>query len=148
MGARAEGKDDAPSKRAPVVRHGINTVTTLIEKKKAQLGVIANDEDPIEMVMFLPALCRKMGVPYCIVKNKSRLGRVCRRKTTSCLAITAVDSNDRSSLSKLVETVETNYNERAEEIRKHWGGGSLGSKSAAKIAKVEKAKAKEAAMKA
>ena len=23
--------------------------------------------------MFLPALCRKMGVPYCIVKNKSRL---------------------------------------------------------------------------
>ena len=40
--------------------------------------------------MFLPALCRKMGVPYCIVKNKSRLGRVCRRKTTSCLAITQV----------------------------------------------------------
>merc|ERR1719499_2508159 len=23
--------------------------------------------------MFLPALCRKMGVPYCIVKNKSLL---------------------------------------------------------------------------
>ena len=42
------------------------------------------------MVMFLPALCRKMGVPYCIVKNKSRLGRVCRRKTTSCVAITQV----------------------------------------------------------
>ena len=42
------------------------------------------------MVMFLPALCRKMGVPYCIVKNKSRLGRVCRRKTTSCMAITQV----------------------------------------------------------
>merc|ERR1712234_71453 len=122
------GKEDAPTKRAPVVRHGVNTVTTLIEKKKAQLVVIANDVDPIELVMFLPALCR--------------------RKTTSCLAITAVDSNDRSSLSKLVETVKTNYNERAEEIRKHWGGGSLGSKSAAKIAKVEKAKAKEAAMKA
>ena len=59
-----------------------------------------------------------------------------------------VDSNDRSSLTKLVETVKTNYNERADEIRRHWGGGSLGSKSAAKVAKVEKAKAKEAAMKA
>merc|ERR1712095_40725 len=127
--ARAEGKEDAPTKRAPVVRHGVNTV------------------DPIELVMFLPALCRKMGVPYCIVKNKSRLGRVCRRKTTSCLAITSVESNDRSSLNKLVETVKTNYNERAEEIRRHWGGGSLGSKSAAKVAKVEKAKAKEASMK-
>merc|ERR1719270_1824610 len=146
--ARGVGKGDAPSKRAPVVRHGVNTVTTLIEKKKAQLVVLANDVDPIELVMFLPALCWKMGVPYCIVKNKSRLGRVCRRKTTSCLAITSVDSNDRSSLSKLVETVKTNYNERFDEIRRHWGGGSLGSKSSARIAKIEKARLKEAAMKA
>jgi len=145
--ARAEGGEDKPTKRAPVVRHGVNTVTTLIEKKKAQLVVIANDVDPIEMVMFLPALCRKMGVPYCIVKNKSRLGRVCRRKTTTCVAFTQVESNDRSSLSKLVESVKTNYNERGDEIKRHWGGGSLGGKSAAKIAKVEKAKATEASMK-
>ena len=47
--ARAEGKDNATRKRAPVVRHGVNTVTTLIEKKKAQLVVIANDVDPIEV---------------------------------------------------------------------------------------------------
>jgi len=141
--ARAAGKEDAPTKRAAVVRAGVNTVTSLIEKKKAQLVVIANDVDPIELVLFLPALCRKMGVPYCIVKNKARLGRVCRRKTTSCLAISSVESNDRSTLNKLVETVKTNFNERGEEIRKHWGGGSLGGKSAAKIAKLEKAKAKE-----
>merc|ERR1712046_359348 len=125
-----------------------STLSLPLLRRKAQLVVIANDVDPIELVMFLPALCRKMGVPYCIVKNKSRLGRVCRRKTTSCIAITNVDSNDRSSLSKLVESVKTNYNERGDEIRRHWGGGSLGGKSAAKVAKVEKAKAKEIAMKA
>merc|ERR1711864_3990 len=145
--ARAAGKGDSPTKRAAVVRHGVNTVTTLVEKKKAKLVVIANDVDPIELVLFLPALCRKMGVPYCIVKNKSRLGRVCRRKTTSCVALTQVESNDRSSLNKLIESVKTNYNERGDEIKRHWGGGSLGGKSAAKIAKVEKFKAKELAMK-
>merc|ERR1711997_141966 len=143
--ARAEGKEDAPTKRAPVVRHGVNTVTTLVEKKKAQLVVIANDVDPIELVMFLPALCRKMGVPYCIVKNKARLGKVVHRKTTTCLAITNVESSDRSALNKLVESVKTNYNERAEEIKKHWGGSTLGSKSSARISKNKRAEAKEMA---
>lgn len=144
---RAKGKEDAPTKRAPVIRHGVNTVTTLVEKKKAQLVCISNDVDPIELVLFLPALCRKMGVPYCIVKNKARLGKVARRKTVSCLAITNVESSDRTALNKLVETVKTNFNERSDEIKKHWGGSTLGSKSAAKIAKVEKAKAREAAQK-
>merc|ERR1712140_10264 len=145
--ARAAGKADAPTKKKAVVHHGANTVVTLVEKKKAQLVVIANDVDPIELVLFLPALCRKMGVPYCIVKNKARIGRVVRRKTTTCLAIVDVDSADRGSLNKLVDTVKTNFNERADEIKKHWGGSSLGNKSSAKIAKIEKAKLKEMATK-
>lgn len=45
-------------------------------QNKAQLVVIAHDVDPIELVVWLPALCRKMGVPYAIVKGKSRLGQV------------------------------------------------------------------------
>merc|ERR1712141_114361 len=146
--ARAEGKEDQPTKRPLRLRHGVNTITTLVEKKKAKLVAIANDVDPIELVLFLPALCRKMGVPYCIVKNKARLGRVVRRKTTTCLAITNVESSDRGALNKLVETVKTNYNERADEIKRHWGGSSLGSKSSARINKAKKAEAKEIAAKA
>merc|ERR1711982_29461 len=143
--AQAKGGAKTDSKRPNVVRHGVNTVTTLVEQKRAKLVAIASDVEPIEVVLFLPALCRKMGVPYCIVKNKARLGRVARRKTTSCIAITQVESNDRSALNKLVDTVNTNFNERGDEVRRHWGGGSLGSKSAAKLAKQEKIKAKEAA---
>ncbi len=46
-----------------------------------------------------------------------------------------------------METVKTNFNDRAEEIKKHWGGSTLGNKSQAKINKLEKAKAKELAAK-
>jgi len=140
---RVEGKEDVPSKRPPVVRSGINTVTTLVEKKKAQLVVIAHDIDPIEIVIFLPALCRKMGIPYCIIKGKARLGRIVHRKTCTSLAITNVNPEDKSNLSKIVESVRTNFNDRFDEIRKAWGGGELGAKSTARIAKLEKAKAKE-----
>merc|ERR1739848_8406 len=140
---RAAGKPDQPSKRPNVLRSGINTVTTLVEQKKAQLVVIAHDVDPIEIVLFLPALCRKMGVPYCIVKGKARVERVVRRKTCTAVALTQANPEDRTAVNKLVEAVKTNFNERADELRKHWGGGLMGAKSVARITKLEKAKAKE-----
>lgn len=59
-----------------------------------------------------------------------------------------MDAGDRSAFTKLVETVTTNFNERYDEIRKHWGGGLLGDKSRARIAKIEKAKSRELAQKA
>lgn len=53
------------------------TILTVVPlQNKAQLVVIAHDVDPIELVVWLPALCRKMEIPYCIVKGKARLGSV------------------------------------------------------------------------
>uniref|UniRef100_A0A2K5IGG7 60S ribosomal protein L7a n=1 Tax=Colobus angolensis palliatus TaxID=336983 RepID=A0A2K5IGG7_COLAP len=140
------GKGDVPTERPPVLQAGVNTVTTLVENKKAQLVVIAHDVDPIELVVFLPALCRKMGVPYCIIKGKARLGRLVRRKTCTTVAFPQVNSEDEGALAKLVEAIRINYN-RHDEIRRHWGGNVLGPKSVARIAKLEKAKAKELATK-
>jgi len=141
--ARADGKPDKPSQRPLVARSGINTIVSLVEQKKAQLVIIAHDVDPIEIVLYLPALCKKMGVPYCIVKGKARLGHVVRRKTATALAITGVNAEDKTGLAKLVEVSKTNFNERYDEMRKHPGGGILGAKSLAKIAKIEKIKAHE-----
>jgi large subunit ribosomal protein L7Ae len=142
--AKADGKSATPSKRPPVVRSGVNTVTTLVEQKKAQLVAIAADVEPIELVLHLPSLCRKMGVPYCVIRGgRSRLGHVTRRKGCSALAITNVNPEDKVSLTKLVEVVRTNFNDRFDEIRRQWGGGVLGTKSRAKITKLEKAKQKE-----
>ena len=53
--ARAAKQEDKPTKRVTVIRHVVNTVTTRVEKKKAQLGVIANDVDPIKLVLTLLA---------------------------------------------------------------------------------------------
>uniref|UniRef100_A0A8C4DBL9 60S ribosomal protein L7a n=1 Tax=Dicentrarchus labrax TaxID=13489 RepID=A0A8C4DBL9_DICLA len=143
---KAAGKGDTPTKRPPVLRAGVNTVTSLVESKKAQLVIIAHDVDPIELVVFLPALCRKMGVPYCIVKGKARLGRLVHRKTCTSVAFTQTNPCILLSMHKyhhfnLLHTCVFF------QIRRHWGGGIMGPKSTARITKLEKAKAKELATK-
>ncbi|KAI9356218.1 50S ribosomal protein L30e-like protein [Zopfochytrium polystomum] len=127
------------------VKYGINHITALVEAKKAQLVLIAHDVDPIEIVIWLPALCRKMGVPYAIVKSKSRLGTVVHKKTATALAITEVKPEDKQELAALVTAVKANYNDKFEEHRRQWGGGIMGRKSIARTAKKAKALAAEQA---
>jgi len=121
------------------VKYGLNHVVGLIENKKTSLVLIPNDVDPIELVVFLPALCRKMGVPYCIIKGKARLGTVVHKKTAAVLALTEVRSEDKSELAKLVTAVKEGYNDKYEEHRRHWGGGIMGAKANARIVKKQKA---------
>lgn len=134
--AKVEGKDTAAATKKPImIKFGLNHVTALVEAKKAQLVLIAHDVDPIELVVWMPALCRKMGIPYAIVKSKSRLGALVHKKTASCLAVTEVRPEHKQDLAALVQAVKANYNDKAEEIRKQWGGGIMGAKSQAMMAK-------------
>merc|ERR1719361_1888594 len=132
--AKVDGEKPAAPQKPNVVKYGINHITALVEQKKATLVMIAHDVDPLEIVIWLPALCRKMGVPYCIVKGKARLGRVVHKKNATAIAVTTVKQDDKDKLEKLSEAVRTNYNERVEEIRRNWGGGIMGGKSQAKMA--------------
>ncbi|KAF9520594.1 hypothetical protein BS47DRAFT_1387206 [Hydnum rufescens UP504] len=140
--ATAEAKEakDKDSKKPLFVKYGLNHVVALIEAKKANLVIIADDVDPIELVIFIPALCRKMGVPYVIVKSKARLGTVVHKKTAAVLALQDVRSEDVKELATLVSAAKANFSDKYEEQRRHWGGGLRGNKSTQKL----KARAKAA----
>ncbi|CAG8758543.1 665_t:CDS:1, partial [Racocetra fulgida] len=139
---KAEGKEYKP-KKPYVIKYGINHVTALIEAKKAQLVLIAHDVDPIEIVLWLPALCRKMQVPYAIIKSKSRLGTVVHKKTATALAVVDVRDEDKGQLANLINGIKINYNDKYEDAKRHWGGGIMGAKSQAMMAKREKNAGKE-----
>ncbi|KAH6658862.1 60S ribosomal protein L8 [Plectosphaerella plurivora] len=132
-------KKEDVSKKPYTVKYGLNHVVGLIENKKASLVLIPNDVDPIELVIFLPALCRKMGIPYAIVKGKARLGTVVHKKSAAVLAVTEVRSEDKTELSKLVSAVKEGYLDKHEQSRKQWGGGIMGAKAQDRIAKKQKA---------
>jgi len=141
---KAEKKEGEKSPKPIVVKFGINHVTGLVESKKAKLVVIAHDVDPIELVVWLPTLCRKLDIPYVIVKGKARLGTVVHKKTATALVITDVRKEDKNDLATLSQTAKDLYNNNAE-IRRAWGGGKLGGKSMAVVRRREKAVAKELA---
>jgi len=146
--AKVSKKDAAAAKKPFTVKYGLNHITGLVEQKKAQLVLIASDVDPIELVVWLPALCRKMNVPYAIVKNKAVLGTLVHKKTATAVALTGVRPEDKNELAKIVDAVKSNYNDRFEESRRRWGGGIMGTKSQHKAAAKQAAIEKEAAQKA
>merc|ERR1719463_261920 len=124
---KKEGQE-VKTKKPHVLKFGLNHVTTLVENKAAKLVVIAHDVDPIELVCWLPALCRKKEVPYCIIKGKSRLGQLVHKKAASCVALTSVRKEDQNDLETLARNFSAQFNDNAEN-RRRWGGGIMGIKS-------------------
>lgn len=53
-----KNKQEVKKEKPIEIKFGLNHVTTLIEERKAKLVVIAHDVDPIELVLWLPHLCR------------------------------------------------------------------------------------------
>jgi large subunit ribosomal protein L7Ae len=130
--ASKAGGGDSGGAAPPVLKYGLKHVTYLIEKKKAKLVVIAHDVDPLELVVFLPTLCKKMDVPFCIVKSKARVGALVHKKNASCVALTSVNSSDGAKLEQLAVDFRAQFNDN-ETILKSWGGGIMGLKTTERL---------------
>jgi large subunit ribosomal protein L7Ae len=143
--AAKEAGEETKTPKPIELKYGLKHVTTLVETKKAQLVCIASDVVPLELVVWLPALCRKMGVPYCIVKNKARLGTLVHKKNAACVALTAVRKEDAAKLDTLKNNYKAAFNQG---FQRKWGGGIMGLKTQKKLEKRAKAIAAEDAKKA
>jgi len=129
--ASGQAADKAGAKKTEKPMHlkfGLNHVTTLVEENKAKMVVIAHDVDPIELVVHLPALCRKKGVPFCFVRGKANLGKLVHLKTATCVALTEVRREDFVDLEQLGTLFKSQFNDNANLNRK-WGGGIMGVKN-------------------
>merc|ERR1719229_1002833 len=138
MAQQKKDGGEVKTKKPQVIKYGLNHVTTLIENKQAKLVVIAHDVDPLELVVWMPALCRKMDIPYCIIKGKGRLGQLVHKKKASCVALTTVRQEDQNELNTLANNFKAQFNDNTE-VKKRWGGGIMGIKSQHVMQRREKA---------
>merc|ERR1711908_130905 len=133
--AKKAAGGEVESRKPYFLKYGINHVTTLVEEQKAKLVVMAHDVDPIEVIVWLPALCKSRGVPYCIVKSKARLGALVGKKTATCVAVTDVKQESKAELTKLIDLAN-----RFEDHQRQWGAAELSGRQQAKIKAMTQAK--------
>lgn len=131
---KAAGKTEGTSKPPVTLKYGLNHITYLIENKKAKLVVIASDVEPLELVVWLPALCRKMGIPYAIVNNKGRLGQLVHQKKATAVALTAFNKDDEAAFNRVTEIANAKFRDNKDNLKK-WGGGIMGLKTQARLKK-------------
>jgi len=125
---QAEGKP-IPDQKRLTVTSGIGEVMKSIESGSAQLVLIAHDVDPIELVIWMPTLCVKKNIPFCIFRAKARLGTLVHKKTATCIAIESVLPEDAARLKTLQNKVRKLYNKRYNEYKNLWGKEKKGIKT-------------------
>jgi len=124
-----------PSKKVNTLKMGFNHVTNLIERGQAKLVLIAHDVDPIELVLWMPALCVKKNIPFVIFKSKARLGALVHKKTAACIAIVDVNPGDKADFKALTRKAKQSFNGRYNSLKRNWGKRVLGMKTRHKIDK-------------
>lgn len=70
------------------IKKGINEVTKAIERSTAKLVLVAQDTNPKEIIMHIPALCEEKGILMVAVPKREELGEVANLTIpTSAVAI-------------------------------------------------------------
>jgi len=79
------------------VRIGTNEVTKSSERAEAKLVVMAEDVDPVEILVHVPMLCEEKRIPYVYVPKKQRLGQSAGL-TKSAASVAIVEAGDAKGL--------------------------------------------------
>ncbi len=81
------------------IRKGINEVTKSVERGQAKVVIAAEDVNPPEIIMHLPALCEEKKIKFIKVPSKSELGRAAGLGVpTSAVAIVEAGQADIKSI--------------------------------------------------
>ncbi|KAG0203391.1 60S ribosomal protein L8B [Mortierella sp. NVP41] len=130
-----EGDEAAAESKPYFLRHGMDHAVALVEARKARLVVISDDVEPSEVLVWLPALCYKMEVPYAIVRGSARFGTLVNKKSTTAITFTEVREEDEIGMERLSGAVRAFYANRHQSSRRAWSGGLIGFRGRVRMAR-------------
>jgi len=103
------------------LKHGAKHVTELIEQKRAQLVLIAADVDPVEVILFIPSLCKRQNITFGIVESKNVLGAFVNKKKTSIICLEEPKGEDKEEFMRIKKDLDEEYLNAYDFAIKKWG---------------------------
>ncbi len=107
-----------------LLKFGMKHIVELIEGGRLKYCVIATDVDPITTIVFLPTLCKRYNVPYCLVSSQSTLGNLVHQKRTVCVGLEGVRNEDGAELEEVINMSNAVYADKYDEHMKQAGGSA------------------------
>ena len=83
------------------VRVGTNEVTKSSERAEAKLVIMAEDVDPVEILVHIPMLCEEKRIPYVYVPKKQRLGQSAGL-SKSAASVAVVEAGDGKTILEVI----------------------------------------------
>lgn len=120
--ARLSSADPNAGPRPMILKFGMKHLTDLIEQKRLRLVVMAADVTPITVIVWLPTLCKKMGISYAIVKKQETLGKLVGLKRTAALGLENSRDSDRAEFDEILRISDAMFLEQYQEHMKRTGG--------------------------
>jgi len=93
------------AKNTGKIKKGTNETTKAVERGLAKLVIIAEDVDPEEIVMHLPALCEEKKIPYIYVPSKQELGRAAGIDVASASACIIEPGEAKELVREIIEKI-------------------------------------------
>lgn len=122
---RLESADPRAGPKPVIIKFGLKHVTDLIEQKRLKLVLIAADTTPITVVVWLPALCKNMGIPYAIVKHRAGLGALVNLKSSAAIGLEEVRPEHRAEFSSVIEMCNGVFTNQFDRHMAVVGGGRI-----------------------
>ncbi|MDY6764924.1 MAG: 50S ribosomal protein L7Ae [Halobacteria archaeon] len=88
------------------IRKGTNETTKAVERGEAKLVYIAEDVQPEEIVMHLPALCDEKDVPHIYISKQDDIGHASGLQVGSAAAAIADPGKAEEDLEDITEKIE------------------------------------------
>jgi len=94
------------AKKTGKIKKGTNEVTKVVERGNAKLVVVADDVNPIEIVMHIPPLCDEKNIPVITVASKEELGAAVGLDVSTVSVAVVQEGDSRDIIKELVNSLD------------------------------------------